>query len=504
MAMQARSVAYKSITSIPGWLETYQSAPARLTSTGAAYLFVPLIYRAVNLRCDALASVPVKLYRYQNGKRGDEVDWPWPGVDATDLIWRTEAARLLTGAAYWLKNQNRVKVVGLTWLNPTTMGVDARIATHEENGRRTIERVVTFHQSADIAQQYTADEVVYFREFNLLDDILPGPGAAEVAFSNSKLLYSMAEYAGKFFEGGAMPALLLGLPATTSEAERERTESKFRQWMTGMKNAFRVLAIRAGLIDPKIISFPIKDLAMPELEKQARQSVADAFGIPLTMLSDAANFATASQHDAQFWQTSIRPAGETLQGIANRQLFHGLGLEMTFAFESLDVFQEDEATRAKSILDYMTILEKCPTYPIFEHMVKDSGCEFSEDLLGAVEEWYAGKEQKAAQITEQMAPAPAEPPAQPEPPQEDPLEVDKGKWRKKALKKLTRTGSAACEFESEVIPDELHAAISARLEAATTEDEVRGAFEVDAEPVTSDLATELKRANDLLERAMHE
>jgi len=59
------------IVGYPGWVDALRNGEA-LTSTIDAYNSVPMLYRAVNLRCDAISSVPYRI------NRGDiEVEWPW-------------------------------------------------------------------------------------------------------------------------------------------------------------------------------------------------------------------------------------------------------------------------------------------------------------------------------------------------------------------------------------------------------------------------------------------
>ena len=53
---------YKTITNIPGWVEMLTSDGVP-DSVATLYKRVPIFFRAVQLRCDALSSVPVKIYK---------------------------------------------------------------------------------------------------------------------------------------------------------------------------------------------------------------------------------------------------------------------------------------------------------------------------------------------------------------------------------------------------------------------------------------------------------
>ena len=58
---------YKAITSIPGWLTDYTGSGIP-SSTAALYSSVPLLFRAVRLRADALSAVPVKITKIVDGE----------------------------------------------------------------------------------------------------------------------------------------------------------------------------------------------------------------------------------------------------------------------------------------------------------------------------------------------------------------------------------------------------------------------------------------------------
>jgi len=328
----------KAITHIPGWVENLENK-AKVTSTARSYSLVPLVYRAMRIRCNALASVPL----YVQNARGDDVGWPFP-TGLSSLFWQTEAALLLTGGGYWLKKSNRLRVLDVQWLNPFTVSVDIPAGGGE----------VSFRQQAQGTEwgPWAAEEMVYFREFDPSDDIGPGIGAAEVALTPARLVHNINEFASAFFAGGAMPAVVLGIEGNPSPQEVERIEGLFKRFVTGVKNAFRVIALR-GQVKPAILTPPMADLALPELSATSRQQIALAFGIPETLLEDAANYATAREHRKSFWTETIRPRLSLYSDVINQQLLGPMGLTIKFAPEELDIFQEDEERRANAFQLYV-------------------------------------------------------------------------------------------------------------------------------------------------------
>jgi HK97 family phage portal protein len=384
----------------------------------------------MRLRCDALASVPIHI----TNRAGKDVPWPWP-VRLADLLWRTEAGLLLTGGAYWLKLTNKVRTLGVQVLNPFTVTVE-----YQDGALR-------FRQQGDGNNSpWGAEQVVYFREFSPLDDLGPGIGAVEAALQDARLLHYMDRFASHFFEQGAMPLTILGFESVPSREEAERVEGWFRRQASSVANAFRVMALRANM-NVHTITPPIKDLVMPELNAQARQAVAMAFGIPITMLEDAANYATAAEHRLSFWQDTVRPRGALIQDTINEQLLKPLGLRLEFAFDELSVFQADEAERAGALAQLTA-----------------SGI----DLLTAME-------LLGYKLTdEQLARLPAA--AQDAGPAADSLPQALRMWERKAVRRVKDGKAAACEFEHASIPASLAAAVGGALAATEDVAGVRRAF----------------------------
>ena len=109
----------KAIVSVPGWVDDLGSTDERSAANPVdAWRSVPLLYRAVNLRCQSLSSVPFVVFK------GDEED-EWPLADPlSNIIYNAELALLLSGAAYLLKIYDGRTLTGVQWLNPTTVTWD--------------------------------------------------------------------------------------------------------------------------------------------------------------------------------------------------------------------------------------------------------------------------------------------------------------------------------------------------------------------------------------------
>ena len=109
--------AYKSLVHIPAWQQQLLDAEGSFTDAISnvqnAYSKVPIIYRAVKMRCDLLSSVPVVIKKGDKVIENDDLAKTLFPIDFRDLIWNTEAALLGNGKAVIVKLRNRVRVMGL-------------------------------------------------------------------------------------------------------------------------------------------------------------------------------------------------------------------------------------------------------------------------------------------------------------------------------------------------------------------------------------------------------
>lgn len=335
-------MSYKAIEAIPGWYSIAKKA-GELYGTIDAYEKVPMLYRAVNLRSDALGTVPFKIFR-----NGTETDYPFI-TPLDSLIQQTERSLLLTGHAIWLKLYKGRILYGFQFLNPESVRVEF-----------VPEKATAFNPSAGLVftQQingitygpWTIEDVIYWREPSLSQDVGRGVSAAGVALQSAQLAYYLERFTSAFFEHGAQPALVMSLDKSVTPPEFERMRSDWRARAENVANAFRTFWMR-GEIKTQIITFPLKDMELIQLQERAVTNITTTFGVPRTMLeASAANYATADSDRQSFWRETIVPRLSFYQRILNEQLFTPLEYSIEFHPDELDVFQTDEAARAGSLL----------------------------------------------------------------------------------------------------------------------------------------------------------
>ncbi len=426
----------KAIVGIPGWAETLGQSGRSAADAVSAWASVPLLYRAVSLRASSISSVPFVLHRGEA-----EVEWPL-AQDLPGILYALELGLLLTGAAYALKQRaaNGRALMGLQVLNPTT------VTWKVKDGDDVFTQRVGSHSYGP----WGADEILAVREPSMTADRGPGLAPASVALSAAQLRFNLDDFAAQFFADGAMPQTLITTGSgNPGQAEIERAQSYFKRRMQGVRNAWRALVLR-GDLTVQTITPELKSMALPDLNNHVCLSIGAALGIPRSILeSDASSYATAVSDQTQFWTTTIRPRLPLYEQAINGQLFSGTDYRLAFTPENLDIFQEDEAERAASLL----------------HLVQ-AGVPLGDAML------MLGYD--PLENAPQPEPRAEEP--EPEPgPEPEQMQAEMAAWQRYAVGRLGKNGKAR-PFRAQHIPGAVAGAIEGALQDAENADEVRDIF----------------------------
>lgn len=314
----------------------------------ALYSNVAFLYRCVEMRANAIASLPWYIMR------GDNELWSHNTNDVPnellfaehlpDLLWQIESAWCLRAEAFMLKQMNRVRVRELKWLAPWSITPK----WDENDGLLGFER-----RLSRTVGMWPIERVVYLR-LPGQHETKPRTPPAQAAMAASGVLYNADMFAKLFFERGAIKATLLTVEGNPLPEERERLKSWWKRALGGIGKALNVEVVSAG-VKPVIIGDGIAELGNSELAKEKREDIATAMGVPHSLvISNASSFATADIDHKAFYELTIVPESKILQRQLNRQLFSDLGLRFEFRPDEMDVFQDDENKRSEAFLRYVT------------------------------------------------------------------------------------------------------------------------------------------------------
>lgn len=308
------------------------------------YGTVSWLYRCVDIRAGAVASMPWEI------TRGDELfvtnddDAPeqfgWLD-DLSGLLYRTEAALALAGRAYWFRERNLMRTLGVRWLRPDSV----RPVIDRHAGLTGFTRMIDGH---DVP--LAVDDLVYVWLPDPFVELGPAehwPGKA--ALGAAGVLANMDAFIAGYFDGGMIKATLLKYKDPMSRDEADRVREWWRRVANGIKNAFATEVVR-GDFEALTIGEGLHDLQNTALTAEQREAICTALGVPQSKVTaNAANYATKHGDDLSFIQDTIEPECRLIAAAVNRQLLGPMGLRLQFKPDELSVMQEDEASRAASL-----------------------------------------------------------------------------------------------------------------------------------------------------------
>jgi hypothetical protein len=341
------------------------------------------------------------------------------------------------------------------------------------------------------------------------------------------VLANVDEFAKQFFGRGAVKAMLFSM-AGAPKTEAEKFESWWNKYISGIRNAFRTKVINAEKVAPVVVGEGMKELENVTFTQEKREEIALAMGIPMSILfANSANYATAERDKLNWYEDKVVPESEFIASTLNEQVYKPMGYTFEFLPETLDIFQEDEAQRAAAMSAFMDAVDKAGDWEMAQALFQIYGVEVSDEAMKLIEQHFAGKEERAAEMQESLSQnSPAEnteetPEDEPEPEEEEEpeppakkvdnaqLQAELSRWQAKCLSAVKRGEVAgSVSFVPVAIPGERYDLIVAGLAEAVDADAVKNVFASTAREYHLQqpdamllIAAELKRANDLLETA---
>ena len=144
-------------------------------------------------------------------------------------------------------------------------------------------RYYIHHQG--ISTWVSPDEILHFPGFGF--DGIKSMSVIGWAGRNSiGTALAMDEYAGKFFENGAHPSIILKTTSKMSPEQVTGLQTAFNNKYAGMSNAHRLPLVLTEGVDAKEISINAKDSQLLESRQFQVIDIARAFGVPPHMIGE--------------------------------------------------------------------------------------------------------------------------------------------------------------------------------------------------------------------------
>jgi HK97 family phage portal protein len=407
------------------------------------YRVVSWVFRCVRLRADALSGLPFTITTGAN----DPANWPLQSK-LPRLLWLSESSLCLNGAAYWFRHTalDLRTLLALKWLAASTITPELDSVVGLTGFTRRTRTGPILWKPEQVVHLWLPDPDV---------EVGPGLAPAQAALIAASVSMNVDLYASAYFKRGAINPVIISLIGGTGTDEVTRVENWFKKIATGIRSAFRAIAVNN---DVKItqLGSPVNELAMPELDKTTKEKICAAFGIHPSMLAESANFATAQETRLSFYQDTIIPEATWIEQELNDQLFLPLGLRLTFHPETMDIMQTEETERATAFESY--VRGGLPIPWAAEMLGLEAPQGHTWDELDKEAEPAPVTPETIAETTPQLLLPSGNAKA---------LQDDLRKWQRKAEKR-----GKACDFDSDAIPAGIKSLVTERMErnAATAFD----------------------------------
>ncbi len=221
-----------------------------------------------------------------------------PQWNHTSLVRYTSACLDLLGRSYWWMESERAMLPDFVWpllpqyMIPMRDGPSSLI-DHFNYGQMTI----------------PYGEVVEIRDVAMRDPYALGVSPNEASFAHSDLFDSYTSYQRNVFEQGGRPSLVVSNKEAAEplgKAERDRFQRDLNASL--VRAGQGMIWFVDGALSVDSLSFPPSDLASLEISDTALQRVANAFGVPLSLLkTEDVNLANAEAGHRQHTELAIDP-----------------------------------------------------------------------------------------------------------------------------------------------------------------------------------------------------
>lgn len=316
---------------------------------GEYYARSVFVYSAVKLRADTIVRPPLRLY--QEAPDGSlellTLDHPLaallqrvnPHWTLGDLLRATSTYLDLWGSAYWgLTRRSPSQPPVEIWpLRPDRMRVVVDRASGNPSGY--------IYQHANRTVPLLAEDVVWFRQFNPLDEYAGLSPIAALRLSADMGIDALKSNRNLFKEGLLFSNVSIQVKQPLTDQDVDSIWRRFKKKFAGPENAYRPIILGDGA-EAKNLGFAPKDMEHLATLRWALEDVCRVFGIPKPMLADLerATFANIDAAERIFWRNTIVPYLMFLQGEINEMLVpqFGPGLRVEFDLSDIEALQPNQ------------------------------------------------------------------------------------------------------------------------------------------------------------------
>ena len=341
---------------------------AGVSVTPESALGVPAVSNAVSLISGALASLPLEIFREENGGKVSATDHSAYGLvyerpndwtSSADLRKQLTIDALLHGDGFALANRlPSGEVFELIRAMPGSITVLYDTATSEpvyrwqpqSGGASTLDgRAQISAVSHAPSRDYHWSDVIHVSAPLSVNGIT-GVSPIQAAREAIALAIVLEQYAARLFGSGARPSGVLTMDGKLDDISKQKVRDSWNAGHAGGNSG------RTALLDNGIkfsqLSLTSVDAQFLEMRNFAIVEIARAFGVNPILLGDMgrATFSNSSEMSRQFLTFTLRPWMRNFEGAFARVLIDSEERKAySVEFDDAELLRADDATRAEYV-----------------------------------------------------------------------------------------------------------------------------------------------------------
>lgn len=283
-------------------------------------------FACMQIRCNAIAKIPIKVMRFKDGSSTTAVRHPLynllkcrpnPYMTPHDFLWATEFQRIEYGNAYWVKTTNKGKLTGLYLLNSPRVNViydDACILSNSAS----VYYIYNDSQKGEIV--YTSDDIVHFKSF-------PKNGIIGQPIKKYILEVVDSEKYGRNVikeksKSGLQDPIIVQYTGDLNKDKSKAIKKKFSD-LGGAENAGKVVPIPTDFTVTQLETKLVNSQFF-ELQGLNTKQIANAFGVKSFQLNDLekSTYNNVEQQNEAFYADTMQNVYTAYEQEINYKLFY--------------------------------------------------------------------------------------------------------------------------------------------------------------------------------------
>lgn len=290
-------VSAENFIQLMGWDDIFRAAGDVVVTIDRA-LGVPAVWDAVNFLSGTLASLPISVYRTQNGVKTvvenslTSILHDAPNDEQSSFDFRKGFFdNVFTGGrgVAYIERNNAGLVVNLWPFDPATVKVK----------RKAGRKVYEVRDGVGL-KTYEASEVIDV-PFMLKSDMLTHRGPIMQGKDAIAMMIAATNYGSKAFQSGGLPPMVLSGPFQSGAAARRASDDIAQTTVNLAKENKPILAMPSGH-ELKALGFNAEQMQLLELQRFSIEQIARIYALPPIFLQDLSKgtFANTEQQDLHF------------------------------------------------------------------------------------------------------------------------------------------------------------------------------------------------------------